>query len=76
MRRLLKDLTAYTADLTTAAVKGWNNFFFSVADPTSVGVIRVAVGLLAFWSLFVLGLDLHDYFRLDRMGRARVDQGV
>ena len=62
MRRLSRALTAYTADLTTAAVKGWNSFFFSVADPTSVGVIRVAVGLLAFWSLFVLGLDLHDYF--------------
>ncbi len=62
MRRLLKALTAYMAELTTAAVKGWNGFFFSVADPTSVGVIRVAVGLLAFWSLFVLGLDLHDYF--------------
>ena len=62
MRRLSKALTAYTAELTTAAVKGWNSFFFSVADPTSVGVIRVAVGLLAFWSLFVLGLDLHDYF--------------
>ena len=24
--------------------------------------MRIAVGLLAFWSLFVFGLDLHDYF--------------
>jgi predicted DCC family thiol-disulfide oxidoreductase YuxK len=62
VRRFLKDLATYAADLTTATVKGWNIFFFSVADPTSLGVIRITVGLLGFWSLFVLGLDLHDYF--------------
>ena len=32
------------------------------ADPTALGLIRVATGLLAFWSLLVFGLDLHDYF--------------
>jgi predicted DCC family thiol-disulfide oxidoreductase YuxK len=62
VRRFLKDLATYAANLTTAAVKGWNDFFFSAADPTSLGAIRIAVGLLAFWSLFVLGIDLHDYF--------------
>jgi predicted DCC family thiol-disulfide oxidoreductase YuxK len=62
VRRFLKDLATYAAELTTASVKGWNDFFFAAADPTSLGVIRIAVGLLAFWSLFVLGIDLHDYF--------------
>jgi predicted DCC family thiol-disulfide oxidoreductase YuxK len=62
VRRFLKDLVTYAAELTTASVKGWNDFFFAAADPTSLGVIRIAVGLLAFWSLFVLGIDLHDYF--------------
>ena len=62
MRRFLKDLTAYPADLTTAAVKGWNDFFFSPRTRRPVGLIRIAAGLLAFWSLFVFGLDLHDYF--------------
>ncbi len=61
MRRFLKDLARYVAELTTATVKGWNDFFFAPGDPTSLGLIRVAAGLLAAWSLFVLGLDLQDY---------------
>jgi predicted DCC family thiol-disulfide oxidoreductase YuxK len=62
VRRFLKDLATYVSELTAATVKGWNNFFFAAADPTPLCAIRVAAGLLAFWSLFVLGLDLHDYF--------------
>ena len=62
MRRFLKDLATYLAGLTSAAIKGWNDFFFSPADPTPVGLMRIAAGLLAFWSLFVFGLDLNDYF--------------
>ena len=53
---------AYLGGLWNATLRGWNAFFFSPADPTSLGLIRIAVGLLAFWSLFVFGLDLHDYF--------------
>ncbi len=62
MRRILSDVAAYLADLAAAVRRGWNHFFFSAADPTSLGLMRAAVGLLAFWSLFVFGLDLHDYF--------------
>src|SRR5262245_14080765 len=62
VRRLLSDVWSYLAELWVAARVGWNAFFFSAADPTAVGVIRVATGLLAFWSLLVFGLDLHDYF--------------
>jgi predicted DCC family thiol-disulfide oxidoreductase YuxK len=62
VRRLLSELRSYLAELGWAARAGWNAFFFTAADPTALGVIRVATGLLAFWSLFVFGLDLHDYF--------------
>ena len=62
MRRLLIEVAVYLSDLGRAMIQGWNAFFFSPADPTSLGLIRVAVGLLSFWSLFVFGLDLHDYF--------------
>jgi len=62
VRQLLNDVAGYLADLATAARRGWNAFFFSVADPTPLGLIRVAAGLLAFWSMLVFGLDLHDYF--------------
>ena len=37
-------------------------FFFRPADPTALGLIRIIIGMLAFWSLLVLGLDLHDFF--------------
>jgi predicted DCC family thiol-disulfide oxidoreductase YuxK len=62
VRRLLNDLARYLSELAAAARQGWNTFFFSPADPTALGVIRVCVGLMAFWSLLVFGLDLHDYF--------------
>jgi predicted DCC family thiol-disulfide oxidoreductase YuxK len=61
LRRFLKDTTAYLAGLISAASKGWNAFFFSPAGPTPLGLMRIAAGLLAFWSLFVFGLDLNDY---------------
>jgi len=65
VRRLLSDLANYLGRLVTATRRGWNAFFFTPADPTALGLIRVVVGLLALWSLIVLGLDLHDYFGSD-----------
>jgi predicted DCC family thiol-disulfide oxidoreductase YuxK len=41
--------------------RAWNRFFFTPADPTPLGLIRVAVGLLAIWNLLVYGLDLHAF---------------
>ena len=62
MRRLVIESMAYLRDLGNTTLRGWVSFFFSPADPTALGMIRVAVGLLAFWSLLVFGLDLQDYF--------------
>jgi predicted DCC family thiol-disulfide oxidoreductase YuxK len=62
VRRLLNEARGYVGDLLRATLRGWNTFFFSAADPTSLGLVRIAVGLLAFWSLLVFGLDLQDYF--------------
>jgi hypothetical protein len=62
VRRLLSDLAAYFRVLGAAARRGWNTFFFTPASPTSLGCLRIAAGLLAFWSLLVFGLDLQDYF--------------
>ena len=65
MRRLLNDARSYAEELLASIRRGWDAFFFTPADPTSLGLIRAATGLLAFWSLLVLGLDLHDYFGSD-----------
>src|SRR6478672_1522720 len=61
LRRLLTDALDYLSSLSAAVRDGWSRFFFRPADPTSLGLIRIAVGLLASWSLFVIGLDLHAY---------------
>ncbi len=62
MRRLLNEVEAYLRTLAATAHRGWLTFFFTPADPTPLGCLRVAVGLLAFWSLLVFGLDLPAYF--------------
>ena len=62
MRRIVTGFSSYFSGLARAAVRGWNAFFFTPADPTPLGLMRVAVGALAFWSTFVYGLDLADYF--------------
>jgi predicted DCC family thiol-disulfide oxidoreductase YuxK len=62
VRRLLNDIASYFAELASEFQRGWLRFFFTPADPTPVGLIRVGTGLLAFWSLLVFGLDLQDFF--------------
>ncbi|MGE3818319.1 MAG: HTTM domain-containing protein, partial [Isosphaeraceae bacterium] len=61
MRRIVTDPWAYVTSLFRETARGWNAFFFTPADPTALGLIRLAVGALAFWSLLVYGLDLHDF---------------
>jgi predicted DCC family thiol-disulfide oxidoreductase YuxK len=65
VRRIVTGTLAYFARLGSAVARGWDAFFFTPADPTPLGLIRVAVGALAFWSLLVYGLDLRDYFGSD-----------
>jgi hypothetical protein len=61
VHQLLKDVKFYFNDLRISAVSGWDRFFFTPADPTALGLIRILLGSLFFWDIAVLGLDLHDY---------------
>ena len=61
MHRLLNPLSAYVRDLSRSSLRAWTGFFFTPSDPTTLGLIRVLVGVLLFWDVAVLGLDLHDY---------------
>lgn len=65
MRRLLNGIAEYVVALASATARSWSAFFFSPADPTSLGLIRVVVGLLLLWSTATFGLDLRDYFGSD-----------
>ncbi len=65
MRRIVTGIATYLAELGRNAVQAWTAFFFKPCDPTSLGLIRLVVGLLAFWSLSVYGLDLDAFFGAD-----------
>ena len=41
--------------------RAWDRFFFETADPSPLGLIRIATGLLLLWSLGWLGTDLRGY---------------
>jgi hypothetical protein len=58
-------LTTYVALLPSTAGRAWHRFFFTPADPTSVGLIRISVGLLSTWSMLTLGIDLRSNLSSD-----------
>jgi predicted DCC family thiol-disulfide oxidoreductase YuxK len=57
----VNDVLVYFRDLGRLIASAWNAFFFRPADPTALGLIRLCVGALGFWSLLVYGLDLHAF---------------
>ena len=61
MRRFLNGIVAVPATLARSVALGWNRFVFTPADPTPLGLIRVLVGALLFWSLLIYGIDLFGY---------------
>ncbi len=65
MRRLLTGPIHYLRDLGRDVWAAWDRFAFAPADPTPLGVVRVAAGALAFWTVFVYGLDLRAYLGPD-----------
>ena len=71
MRRFLKGVVGVPADLARATASGWDRFAFAPSDPTPLGLIRVVVGALLFWSLLIYGLDLFGY--LGRLGWANLE---
>lgn len=53
-------LAGYPARLAVTAGRGWRRFFFTPADPTTLGLIRILVGGLVLWNFLTLGLDLQS----------------
>src|SRR5262249_4957014 len=45
----------------TVAVQAWDRFWFSRGDPTTLGLIRIMVGLLAFYVHLTYSWGLLDY---------------
>src|SRR5437764_14274926 len=47
------------------AVRSWNRFWFTPADPTLLGLIRLCTGLLAVYTIFTYTWDLQAFFGRD-----------
>ena len=62
MRRLLNPVFRYLADTARATAEGWDTFWFTPADPTLLGMIRVLTGLMLLYTHAVWGLVLGDFF--------------
>jgi hypothetical protein len=62
MRRLLNPVLDSLADSTKAAAEAWNRFWFTPADPTLLGLIRILTGLMLLYTHAVWGLVLERFF--------------
>ncbi len=55
----------YFRGLFHATVDGWNRFWFSAADPASLAVIRISIGLLLVYSHAIWALNSGSFFGAD-----------
>ena len=55
-------VAAYFRELTTAAWRGWNRFWFTPADPATLGLIRICAGAMLFYTHLVWSFDLAAFF--------------
>ncbi|WZO99380.1 HTTM domain-containing protein [Isosphaeraceae bacterium EP7] len=60
MGRILSDIGCNVGALAERLARAWARFFFSPADPTSLGLIRILAGSLLTWQMAVVGLDLNE----------------
>ncbi len=65
MRGFLRVAAAYPADFARQVAEGWNAFWFTPADPTLLGLMRVGTGLMLLYTHAVWGLALGDFFGPD-----------
>lgn len=62
MRRVLNPVRSYLTDLVRSVAEGWGAFWFTPADPTLPGVLRILAGLMLLYTHAVWGLALDDFF--------------
>ena len=52
----------YVVDLAQSFADAWNAFWFTPADPTLLGLLRILTGLMLLYTHAVWGLVLGDFF--------------
>lgn len=49
MKALLQPVREYVAELWTGLVHGWNRFWFTPADPTTLAAVRICTGIVLLY---------------------------
>ncbi len=62
MRRIRDAFVAYVKDSVGALSSSWDAFWFTPADPSLLGVLRVLTGLMLLYTHAVWGLVLPEFF--------------
>lgn len=62
MRQLIDPVLDYVRGLARSFADGWNSFWFTPADPSLLGLIRILTGLMLLYTHAVWGLVLGDFF--------------
>lgn len=55
-------VTDYFRDLIRGTRGGWNRFWFTPADPATLGLIRILAGAMMFYTHLIWSLDLEAFF--------------
>ena len=58
---ILRLTTDYFCELYGATIDGWNRFWFTPADPATLGLIRLLAGAMIFYTHLVWTLDLEGF---------------
>jgi hypothetical protein len=62
MRRIRDAIVSYATDSARALAEWWDAFWFTPADPTLLGVLRILTGLMLLYTHAVWGLVLPEFF--------------
>lgn len=61
MKTLWQALRQYLVNLGASAVQGWSDFWFKPADPATLALVRICVGLAVLYSYLRMTPDVLDY---------------
>lgn len=62
MRHVLGPVIRYPLRLARSLAELWNEFWYTPADPTLMGLLRILTGLMLLYTHAVWGLALDDFF--------------
>jgi hypothetical protein len=65
MRRVMSPVTGYIASFMATSSERWNAFWYTPADPTLLGMIRILTGLMLLYTHAIWGLALNDFLGPD-----------